>query len=327
MVAIGNPPYHDLAKGLGGWVEHGNPDARQSSILDDWKPPSEWGVGSHVYKMSNLLVYFWRWAAWKVLQNAGNGDSPGVVCLVTTAAWLNGDGFQQMRAWLRRSCSEIWVVSLSPEGHQPDVPTRMFQQVPHEIAVVCAVRSPRTDERPARVWFREVAPGTRNAKFAELETIAISSDTNHSWTRCPDGWRARFKPAGEDVWRSCPSIHDLLPWSSPGLKANRGWPTAPDSDTLERRWNELITESDLDRKKSLFKETDGRPIERGFKTNLSGCPDESAATPISRETNRCPALSVWLGGHSTGSGSFPTSAFSTGPGRRCGRHAVTGRST
>lgn len=290
MVAIGNPPYRERAKGLGGWVERSKPGTDEPSILDDWKPPTDWGVGAHVYNMSNLLVYFWRWATWKVLENSGNsgGESPGVVCFVTTGAWLGGDGFQQMRSWLRRWCSEIWVVSLSPEGHQPDVPTRMFEGVQHEIAIVCAVRSPQTNEEPASVWFREVAPGTRSDKFAELATIGISGDEALSWTGCPRSERAPFKPAGEDVWRSCLAIDDLMPWSSSGVLANRGWPTAQDSRTLEKRWNELITEPDTDRKKVLFKENGPHTVERSYNTNLPGFPDEATAIPLSRERNPCP---------------------------------------
>ena len=294
MVAIGNPPYRERAKGLGGWVESGNPNTDLPPILDDWKPPADWGVGAHVSKMSNLLVYFWRWATWKVLENAGNegGESPGVVCFVTTAGWLNGDGFQQMRAWLRQWCSEIWVVSLSPEGHQPDVPTRMFEQVQHEIAVVCAVRSPETDKKPAAVWFQEVTPGTRNVKFAELETVGIGIKTAIHWIRCPDRWRARFKPAGAEEWLSCPSIGDLLPWSSPGVKANRGWPMSPDSGTLSRRWSALVAEPDADHKKTLLEEKDRR-ADRSYGTNLPGFPNEAAATPLSSETGPCPDP-IWL---------------------------------
>ncbi len=289
MVAIGNPPYRERAKGLGGWVESGNPDAKQAAILGDWKPPASWDVSAHVYNLSNLLVYFWRWAAWKVLENSGNngGESPGVVCFVTTAPWLGGDGFQRMRAWLRQWCSEIWVVSLSPEGHQPDVPTRMFEGVQHEIAVVCAVRSPQADEAPATVWFREVKPGTRAAKFAELETVSLGGNGAFGWTRCPQSWRAPFKPAGEEIWRFCPSIHDLLPWSTPGVLANRGWPTAQDSQTLNRRWSELVSEADEEGKKALFKETRDRTIHRKFNANLPGCPYD-ASTPISKERNPCP---------------------------------------
>ncbi|MDE0195379.1 MAG: N-6 DNA methylase [bacterium] len=290
MVAIGNPPYRERAKGLGGWVESGNPNTDLPPILDDWKPPADWGVGAHVYKMSNVLVYFWRWATWKVLENASNGStkSPGVVCFVTTAGWLNGDGFQQMRAWLRQWCSEIWVVSLSPEGHQPDVPTRMFEQVQHEIAVVCAARSSETDETPATVWFREVTPGVRDTKFAELEAIGVNDDAAATWTRCPQRLRAAFKPAGEGAWRHCPSVHDLLPWSTPGVKANRGWPTAQDSKTLRDRWDELVSESDAKRKRVLFKENGPNTIERRFSTNLPDFPNEAVATPISMETNPCP---------------------------------------
>ena len=337
MVAIGNPPYRERAKGLGGWVESGNPAAKQAAILDDWKPPADWGVGAHVFNMSNLLVYFWRWATWKVLENSGNnggdpparvagsnstvadiskpgassGESPGVVCFVTTAAWLSGDGFQKMRAWLRQQCSEIWVVSLSPEGFRAPVASLIFEEVQHEVAVVCAVRSPQTDETPATVWFREVEPGKRGAKFAELAIIGICGDGlpaaapgasqaeaaavangEHAapgWIRCPQNLRSPFKPASDEHWRACPSIHDLLPWSSPGVLANRGWPTAQDPETIAERWKTLVAETDEARKQVLFKETRDRTIHRKFNANLPGCPYD-ASTPISRERNPRPTL-------------------------------------
>lgn len=290
MVAIGNPPYRERAKGLGGWVESGNPDAKQAAILDDWKPPADWGVGAHVSNMSNLLVYFWRWATWKVLENAGDSseESPGVVCFVTTAAWLRGDGFQKMRAWLRQQCSEIWVVSVSPEGFRSPVPSLIFEEVQHEVAVVCAVRAPQTDETAATVWFREVQPGTRGDKFAELDNIGIDNGARPSWIRCPSSERAPFTPAGTAAWRSCPSIHNLLPWSSPGVLANRGWPTAADAGTLKERWQKLIAEPREDRKKALFKETDARALEPGCSSNLPGWPAASATISMRSESNPCP---------------------------------------
>ena len=63
-VVIGNPPYKEKAKGMGGWVEDRGPGLR--APLDDWQPPAEWGVGAHAKHLRNLYVYFWRWAAWKV---------------------------------------------------------------------------------------------------------------------------------------------------------------------------------------------------------------------------------------------------------------------
>jgi hypothetical protein len=61
-VVIGNPPYKEKAKGLGGWVEDRGKALR--APLEDWQPPAEWGVGAHAKHLRNLYVYFWRWAAW-----------------------------------------------------------------------------------------------------------------------------------------------------------------------------------------------------------------------------------------------------------------------
>ena len=69
-VVIGNPPYKDKAKRLGGWVENGSSDNRPAP-LTDWMPPLEWNVGAHAKHLRNLYVYFWRWATWKVF---GDGD-------------------------------------------------------------------------------------------------------------------------------------------------------------------------------------------------------------------------------------------------------------
>ena len=70
-VVIGNPPYKDKAKGLGGWVENGSANRPTQPVpLADWMPPPEWNVGAHAKHLRNLYVYFWRWAAWKVLAMA-----------------------------------------------------------------------------------------------------------------------------------------------------------------------------------------------------------------------------------------------------------------
>lgn len=129
-VVIGNPPYKVKSMGLGGWVEDRGPGQR--APLDDWMPPTEWGVGEHAKHLRNLYIYFWRWAAWKVFGgddfHSGSemdlspfSDRRGVVCYITAAGFLNGPGFQKMRSDLRRDADEIWVIDCSPEGHQPAV--------------------------------------------------------------------------------------------------------------------------------------------------------------------------------------------------------------
>ena len=135
-VVIGNPPYKEKAKGLGGWIESGSKGANGAAPLAHWKPPASWSAGAHTKHLRNLYIYFWRWATWKVF---GDGepsriegretDRKGIVSFITVAGFLNGPGFQKMRAELREDADEIWVIDCSPEGHQPAVSTRIFQGV------------------------------------------------------------------------------------------------------------------------------------------------------------------------------------------------------
>ena len=155
-VVIGNPPYKEKAEGRGGWIEKGS-GGKLVAPLDRWRPPPEWGVGAHAKHLKNLYVYFWRWATWKVFGSgwhyAATGlpdkDEEGIVCFITVAGFLNGPGFQKMRDDLRRTCSEIWVIDCSPEGHQPEVPTRIFQGVQQPVCIVLAARKLGKERRQA----------------------------------------------------------------------------------------------------------------------------------------------------------------------------------
>jgi predicted helicase len=166
-VVIGNPPYRERARGRGGWVESGT--AIVSAPLRAWMPPVEWGASAHVKHLRNLYVYFWRWATWKVFGGSiVTSDAPppvtpqqGVVCFITVAGFLNGPGFQKMRADLRRETDEIWVVDCSPEGHQPPVGSRVFQAVQQPVCIVLAVRLAACGLRPGRAGARAVSISAR----------------------------------------------------------------------------------------------------------------------------------------------------------------------
>ena len=184
-VVIGNPPYKEKAKGRGGWIE-GRQDvealrARRSGAaspapMDLWTPPVGWGVGAHAKHLKNLYVYFWRWATLKVFGSGhreavgGNKDGSGIICFITVAGFLNGPGFQKMREDLRRDCAAIWVIDCSPEGHQPDVNTRIFQGVQQPVCIVLAARTPNKDRStPAKLKFMALPKGHREqVKFAAL---------------------------------------------------------------------------------------------------------------------------------------------------------------
>jgi len=235
-VVIGNPPYKEKAKGRGAWIESGdmsNKETPEPPPLADWMPPREWRAGAHGKHLRNLYIYFWRWATWKVYDH-GPGNRSGIVCFITAAGFLNGPGFQKMRDYLRRTCDDIWVVDCSPDGHQPEVNTRIFQGVQRPICIVFASRSANArseSERPATVLFQAVPSGHREEKFKALAGLRINSKV---WSQCPSAWRAPFLPASVQAWATYPKLEDFFIYNGSGVMPGRTWVIAPDVESLAR---------------------------------------------------------------------------------------------
>jgi Type ISP C-terminal specificity domain/N-6 DNA Methylase len=247
-VVIGNPPYKEKAKGRGGWVEQGTSAGGKDSLLNKWKPPRDWGVGPHAKHLRNLYVYFWRWATWKVFDHDPEHDT-GIVCFITVAGFLNGDGFQRMRDYLRRTADRIWVIDCSPEGHQPDVPTRIFEAVQQPVCIVLAARSKKKGgEQPAAAKYTILPAGKREEKFAALAKLKLESKV---WQDCPADWRAPFLPAATGDWASYPALHELFAYNGSGVMPGRTWIIAPDADSLRLRWRALIW-AKPEKKEDLF---------------------------------------------------------------------------
>ena len=289
-VVIGNPPYKNQAGGSGGWIESGS--AGRPSAMDLWRPPTEWRVGAHTHHLKNLYVFFWRWATWKVF-GSGHAETTGekeaeragVVCFITAAGFLNGPGFQKMRDDLRRDCSNIWVIDCSPEGHQPDVPTRIFQGVQQPVCIVLAVRPKGKDRaKPARLHFRALPEGNRKEKFAALDRVLLAEA---GWTEGPLGWREPFLPETMGVWAQCAALGDLFDYSVSGVKTHRTWVIAPDAESLCSRWIELQNEKDEEAKSKLFHPDRDRSIHRIVSVPLG----EFLARAASIAKDRQPALS------------------------------------
>ncbi|MEQ1930761.1 MAG: type ISP restriction/modification enzyme [Parvularculaceae bacterium] len=266
-VVIGNPPYKVEAIRLGGWVaDRGDLPAP----IDDWKPPIDWGVGAHGKHLHNLYVYFWRWAAWKVFggdpfhsgsdhSEAKFSDERGVICFITAAGFLNGPGFQKMRAELRRQADEIWVIDCTPEGHQPPVNSRLFQGVQQPVCIVIALRNnKKRDGAPAVVRFRALPEGHRETvKFKALGSLSLDAA---DWQFAANDPRASFFPASREQWSEYPPLDRFFENDFSGCKANRTWPIAPDVTSLAQRWNALAAEKHPSAKSELFKETRDRTL-------------------------------------------------------------------
>ena len=285
-VVLGNPPYKEKAMGRGGWIEHASPNKKDPPPLQAWMPPPEWRAGAHSKHLRNLYIYFWRWATWKVFDQMPSHDK-GIVCFITVAGYLAGPGFQKMRDYMRRTCDDIWVIDCSPEGHQPEVKTRIFQGVQQPVCIVMLSRSKNTKmEIPAKVHFRALPLGKRELKFEALLKLRLSDE---GWVVGPSEWRAPFLPASKGAWAEYPRLEDLFTYNGSGVQPKRTWVIAPDVKTLEDRWNTLIR-AEASSKEELFHATlrDGLPADRhirsivkegipGFAVNLTPIVDETAS--------------------------------------------------
>ena len=100
-------------------------------------------MGAHAKHLRNLYIYFWRWASRKVFeplagQAAGGGH--GIVAFISAAGFISDPAFERMRQHLRTLCHETWVIDCTPEGHQPEVSSRIFQSVQQPVCIVLASR-------------------------------------------------------------------------------------------------------------------------------------------------------------------------------------------
>lgn len=279
-VVIGNPPDRERAHGEGGWIEngamgHGRP------LLDDFRLR---GDNAHYEnKLKNLYVYFWRWATFKVFEQHRPGRQRGVVCFISTAGFLRGPGFRGMRSYLRRECTEGWIIDLSPEGKQPPVRTRFFPGVQRELAIAIFVRDGRKKSGSLATVHYTAVSGERSEKERQLAELAIGASV---WRPGHAEESALFTSRPTSNWHETPELAVLLPWKRMGVQAKRTWVTSTDRDWLLERWDRLVHEPDTAEKRLLFRETKQWTINSVKKETLYGEPH--TGTPLANETGPCP---------------------------------------
>ncbi|MFC8829564.1 type ISP restriction/modification enzyme [Streptomyces sp. NPDC057137] len=277
-VVIGNPPHREQAEGQGGWIERGSPD-RGAPPLDAFRLRGAAGVYEN--KLKNLCTYFWRWATHKVFDQHDD-HRHGVICFVSTGGFIRGSGFQGMRSYLRRTCTEGWIIDLTPETKRPPLNSRFFPGVQQELAIAIFVRKQGEGQDQLAPVHYTAVHGTRQNKEEQLHDLHINGP----------GWRssrlvesAPFTPASHSGWDTFPAITDLMPWCKPGVKANRNWVISPSRTTLHRRWNRLVQERDPSTKQALFKETGDRTLDKKA-LQIPGHPHPP--TLLRHEQNPCP---------------------------------------
>lgn len=234
-----------------------------------------------------LCPLWCRWATWKVFDRGPQNDA-GIVCFITVAGLLNGPGFQKMRDYLRRTTDRIWVIDCSPEGHQPDVPTRIFQAVQQPVCIVLAARlKGKSADKPAAVKYAVLPAGNREEKFAALAKLKLES---RIWQNCSTDWRAPFLPEATGEWANYPALDELFAYNGSGVMPGRTWVIAPDAESLRLRWRQLVR-AKPEQKEELFVphlnrgKLGDRHVDREVKKGLPGFPNNPA--PIAKERGDC----------------------------------------
>ncbi|MEV5824734.1 type ISP restriction/modification enzyme [Spirillospora sp. NPDC052242] len=258
MAIVGNPPYLDRAhtRDPAPWVEDRRDPGRPDSLttrpsLDEFRQR-----GKLDYKLAATWVFYWRWAIWKAFE-AHPDDPAGLIAFITPSSYLSGAAFAGMRSHLRKVADEGWIIDVSPEGHQPPVPTRLFPKVQQPLAIAVFVRYADADPRtPARIHYRNVT-GIQEQKLTALESLEPDTE---GWELCPDEWKAEFRPTSATGWHTAPSLAELLPWQTPGVRTKRTWVIAPSAEVLERRWTTLVNSRPEDRT-DLMKVTRDRDLD------------------------------------------------------------------
>ena len=301
IVCLGNPPYdrHEAATGdngerTGAWVRWGDSGKDADAILRDFiEPVIAAGRGGQLKNLYNLYVYFWRWALWKVFEHDGGVDSfmrgaspsrtpaeGGVVSFISASSYLDGDAFLGMRRHMRRVCDEIWILDLGGEGHASGRDDDNVFATRTPVAIALAVRaSGATADAPAKVHYARIE-GARQAKLDALD--AIDGFAAVQWRDCPDAWDAPFRPAARGDYFRWPLLTDLMPWQHSGVQLKRTWPIAPDADTLERRWRQLLRRRGA-RRSEAFRETGDRTTAGSYGAAPTGGGDRTPIANLSAD--------------------------------------------
>lgn len=260
-VCIGNPPWDrdesQAAAGQrrkGGMVRYDGDTDNPGLIEDFLAPLRAAGSGGHAKNLYNDYVYFWRWAIWKTCEQS---DDNGIVSFITASSYLTGPGFAGMREVMRRRFDELWFVDLGGEGRGTRREENVFEGVLSPTVIGFGVRLPDAAQdranTPATVRYQRIS-GTRDEKLAALGGIT-DLDPSEGWETASTGWADAFVPAGAGEFGSWPSVLDVLPWQTSGVKAGRTWVIDADPELLKERWTTLLSEEDPVRRQELFKDS------------------------------------------------------------------------
>ena len=248
-IVIGNPPYlrADRRSGLGGWIV--DPPNGGTSLFDDILTPAKENTAfGHTRSLSNLYVFFWRWAIWKAFEQ--NPAGLGVVAFITASSWLAGPGFMGLRKLARAHAANIWVVDLGGDGLSARKDENIFPiQTPVSIVILSKARPDFGNSAFPNVKYVRI----QGSKTEKLNAIRTATLGGLEWTAVKGEGLSPLVPTGEaQEFFRYPLVGDLFPWQQPGCIHARSWPISPSPQVLRKRWQTLLEISDVEDRALAF---------------------------------------------------------------------------
>jgi hypothetical protein len=256
-VCIGNPPYDreqrtadaGAVKRKGGVVRYGVPGIAPllGAVIE---PMRAAGLGKHVKNLYNDYVYFWRWGTWQTTERV---PGPGITAFISASSYLDGVSMGGLRAHLRTTFDELWIVDLGGDSRGARPEENVFD-IRTPVAIGIGIRT-RGGSNCAVRYAR--VRGVRGEKLGWLSEARLDTIT---WTDVPGSSLDPLVPRTTGDYRSWLEVTDLFPWIHSGCQFKRTWPIAPSRSVLERRW-EAITEASHRERGEALRETGFRSLD------------------------------------------------------------------
>ncbi len=218
LVILGNPPYNGFA-GMAVDEERHLTGAYRTTK----RAPAPKGQG-----LNDLYIRFFRMAERRIVESTGKG----VVCLISNYSWLDGLSYTGMREHYLEAFDAIWIDclngdkfktgKLTPQG-EPDPSVFSTELSPEGIQVGTAIsllmrREAHTEAR--EVLFRHLWGKTKRARL--VETAEQGGQSLYERVTPALELGLPFAPTSvESQYLTWPSLPDLFPAWSPGVKTSR----------------------------------------------------------------------------------------------------------
>jgi len=156
MVVLGNPPYSVSSSNKGEWIQN---------LIKEYKKD----LGERKINLDDDYIKFIRLAEHFIEKN-----KTGIVAMITNNSYIDGITHRQMRKHLLETFDDIYILDLHGSARKKEQDDENVFSIQQGVAISIFVRKEKAKQGLGSVHHAELY-GTRESKFAKLETSAMRS--------------------------------------------------------------------------------------------------------------------------------------------------------